>query len=167
MKHGIGPALVAGLVSILLPVAAACAGATPSEPDQLFAGSAAPTITRPVCGATLAWPDAPLALGWQPVINSANYRVELDCLGCGQGREPWFSQSGKPWLLTPPLATTTYIVDINATLRREGGRDLRWRVWAVDRADTATQKTDWCVIAFSDSGLPTPGAQNRKPPGEQ
>lgn len=120
-----------------------------------------PVITEPVCGAVMRWPEQPMKLAWRPVDSARSYTVELDCLNCGTRRDPWASQSGTPWMIIPNLEHSQYAIDIAATVRQEGGRALRWRVWATDRQGSDGMKTDWCLTSFSDSGLPVPGV--RKP----
>jgi len=125
----------------------------------------APILIRPECGAVTAWPEGLFTLAWEPVDTAASYTVEVDCWGCGNHPDPWFSQSGTPWHIRRGLGfpTPTYTSEVVSTLRREGGRDMRWRVWAVDGREVEGAKSEWCVAAFSDDGLPTPSAGIREP----
>ena len=136
---------------------AACGAATPTEPASAFGPLAVPVVTNPVCGASSAWPRDPIRLAWLPVDNAASYTIEIDCLNCGNHLDPWVSQSGTPWQIKSGLQTPSYFLDVTNTVQREGGRAMRWRVWAVDRVDVGGPKSDWCVTTFSGSGLPTPG----------
>ena len=151
-----GSPLVRAVVPLVLLTAGACSKAAPTQPEQTFTGLPAPVPSRPVCGAVSAWPEEPFALAWRPVDRAATYTLELDCLGCGSGRDPWVSQSGTPWRLQRGLDSPSYRVDVAATVRRDGGRALRWRVWAVDRAGREGAASDWCITVFSQDGLPTP-----------
>ena len=117
----------------------------------------APVITRPECGAVTVWPEGLFTLAWERVDTASTYTVEVDCLGCGDHRDPWFSQSGSPWHVRS-VVDPIYRTDIISTLRREGGRTMRWRVWAVDARGVEGTKSGWCVAAFSENGLPTPGS---------
>jgi hypothetical protein len=80
-------------------------------------------------------------------------------MNCGHHLDPWVSQSGTPWRVTPAIQNPSYRLDVAATVRREGGRAMRWRVWAVDRDGIEGTKSGWCVTVFNDTGLPTPGGQ--------
>ena len=94
-------------------------------------------------------------------VGALHFGVEhtFDCLNCGNRLDPWVSQSGTPWQVTRGLRSPSYSFDVLGTVQREGGRAMRWRVWAVDRIEGEGPKSDWCVTTFSDSGLPTPGAR--------
>ena len=121
----------------------------------------APGIDFTQCGQIAVWPEGPITLAWQPVRGAATYSVELDCLNCRNQPvappRPWFSTSGTPWHVEQNLGLS-WVTDLVSTLREEGGRDLRWRVWGVDADGAAGPKSDWCVLPFSDSGKPVPGA---------
>ena len=150
----IGPASIV----VLIAATASCTMRTPTAPENGGGVPAAPVIVQPQCGAVSTWPEGPVALAWRAVSAAATYTVEIDCMNCGNRPDPWVSQSGTPWHIRSGLSTPMYSADIIATLRREGGRAMRWRVWGVDTRGREGPKTDWCVTAFSDSGLPTPGA---------
>jgi hypothetical protein len=145
------------VVSIILT--ASCGMAMPTQPAAPSGQLAAPVITLPVCGAVSRWPAEPVALAWNRLDDASSYNVEIDCLGCGNYRDPWVSQSGTPWRLASGLRSPLHTIDVSSTVRREGGRAMRWRVSAVDRAGSEGAKSDWCVTVFSESGLPTPGAR--------
>jgi hypothetical protein len=121
----------------------------------------APAVTAPACGGVSRWPTEPVVLSWTPMSGAATYTVEIDCENCSHDLFPWVwvSQSGTPWKVTRGLQSPTYSIDVVATVRREGGKAMRWRVWAVDRDGTEGTKSDWCVTGFNDSGLPTPTGQ--------
>jgi hypothetical protein len=125
----------------------------------------APVITQPACGAVTPWPKDLFTLAWERVVAASSYTVEVDCLGCGDARDAWFSQSGAPWQVTPGLGVqgSSYRTDVVSRLRREGGRTMRWRLWAVDRLGADGNKSEWCVVPFSASGLPTPSAGGTGP----
>lgn len=154
--------IISWVVSVpvtLVMLTAACGTAAPTRPEPAFGGFPAPVITSPVCGAVSAWPSAPVTLAWRAVDQEATYTIEIDCLNCGNHMDPWVSQSGTPWQVATGLRSPSYSIDVTSTVRREGGRAMRWRVWAVDRAGGQGAKTDWCVTMYSESGLPTPGAR--------
>jgi len=150
-----GPAAIA-----LLLAATSCGIPPPTSPESTAGALAAPGISRAQCGVTMKWPVAPLTLAWQAVNRAATYTVEVDCENCGNTREVWFSQSGTPWHLRSGVPALQYVTDIVAMLRRDGGRTLRWRVWAVDARGSEGTKADWCVIGFSDDGNQTPAPGN-------
>jgi hypothetical protein len=145
-------------LALLLASTAACRTDSPSAPDDGGAPLSAPVIVQPQCGAPAIWPTAPITLAWRALTSAATYTVELDCMNCGNRLDPWVSQSGTPWQIRSGLASPSYMTDAITTLRREGGRALRWRVWGVDNQGREGTKTDWCVTSFSDTGNPTPGA---------
>ena len=123
----------------------------------------APVITRPECGAVTVWPEGLFTLAWERVDSASTYTVEVDCRGCGADRyHLWFSESGSPWHVRSAL-DSIYRTDIVSRLRSEGGRTMRWRVWAVDARGVEGTKSKWCVASFSESGLPTPGSGSREP----
>ena len=142
-------------VAIVVLTAASCSMAMPTQPGAV---SSAPVITHPACGAVSTWPDKPLRLAWLAADTASTYTIEIDCLDCGDYKDPWVSQSGKPWLVRHGLESPFYAIDVISTVRREGGRAMRWRVWTVDPAGREIAQTDWCVTVFSSNGLPTPGA---------
>jgi hypothetical protein len=152
----ISPAGPAAIVLLLLAVS--CGIPAPTSPESSNSVLPAPLIARAQCGITMVWPEAPLALAWQPVATASTYTVEVDCDNCGSRPDPWFSRSGTPWHIRSGLSIPTYAADVIPALRREGGRTLRWRVWAVDPRGRHGMMADWCVIGFSDSGERTPGA---------
>lgn len=143
----------------LVLLSAACTATIPTQPASAFGAFPAPVITSPVCGASSSWPRDPITLAWRAVDDAASYTIEFDCLNCGNRLDPWVSQSGTPWQVTRGLRSPSYSFDVLGTVQREGGRAMRWRVWAVDRIESEGPKSDWCVTTFSDSGLPTPGAR--------
>jgi len=146
-------------IALLLAVSS-CGIPAPTSPESSNSALPAPVIARAQCGVTMKWPDAPLTLAWQPVARASTYTVEVDCDNCGSRPDPWFSRSGTPWHIRTGLSTPMYVADVIAALRREGGRTLRWRAWAVDSRGRDGTMADWCVIGFSDSGEQTPGAPN-------
>jgi hypothetical protein len=152
LRSCVGPA-----ASGLVLVAAACYSQAPTPVLP------APVITQPKCGAVVVWPDGLFTLAWERLDSASSYTVEVDCLSCGDGRDAWSSQSGTPWHVTPGLQLPTYRTDVVSRLRREGGRTMRWRVWAVDRQGADGGKSEWCVVAFSQDGLPTPSSGVPKP----
>lgn len=148
----------------LLPVVSAiltasCGTAAPAQPLAPSSQLTAPVITLPVCGAVSRWPTEPFALEWTGLDAASSYNVEIDCMGCGFSRDAWVSQSGTPWRLASGLQSPLHTIDVSSTLRREGGRAMRWRVSAVDRSGSEGPQSGWCVTVFSESGLPTPGAR--------
>lgn len=151
--------LLAFVPATLALLTAACSATTPTQPASAFGALPAPVIINPVCGASSTWPRDPIQLAWRAVDNAANYTIEIDCMNCGNHLDPWVSQSGTPWRIARGLQSPSYSFDVRSTVQREGGRAMRWRVWAVDRVEGEGPKSDWCVTAFSDSGLPTPGAR--------
>ena len=120
---------------------------------------AAPVITAPACGGVSRWPTEPVTLSWTTLSGASSYTIEVDCMNCGTHLDPWVSQSGKPWQITTGLQSPPYKFDVAATVKREGGNAMRWRVWAVDREGVQGIKSDWCVTGFNDTGLRTPSAQ--------
>jgi hypothetical protein len=116
-------------------------------------------ITNPACGGVSRWPTEPVTLSWTVTRGASTYTIEIDCMNCGHHLDPWVSQSGTPWRVTPAIQNPSYRLDVAATVRREGGRAMRWRVWAVDRDGIEGTKSGWCVTVFNDTGLPTPGGQ--------
>jgi hypothetical protein len=120
----------------------------------------APVITQPVCGAVIPWPEGQFTLAWEGVAAASSYTVEVDCLSCGDTTDAWYSQSGTPWRVMSRLSNqdSSLRTDVVSSLRREGGRTMRWRVWAVDRLGGDGHKSDWCVVPFSEDGLRTPSA---------
>jgi hypothetical protein len=137
--------------------ATSCGGMAATQPGTV--SIAAPVVTAPACGGVARWPTEPVTLSWAPLSGASTYTIELDCMNCGTRPDPWVSQSGTPWQVTPGLQSPTYRLDVAATVQREGGRAMRWRVWAVGREGVEGTKSDWCVTVFNDSGLPTPGAR--------
>jgi len=121
----------------------------------------APVVNFAKCGMIAKWPDAPITLEWEQVDGASSYSVEVDCLNCRNQPVtppvPWFSTSGTPWQVRDGLGLS-WVTDVPKTVRSEGGRAMRWRVWGVSREGVEGPKTEWCVLPFSDSGLPTPGA---------
>lgn len=136
--------------------AAACSDMGLTQPGSIT--QAAPVVATTACGGVSRWPTEPVNLSWTPVKGASTYTVEIDCMNCGVHLDPWVSQSGTPWQVTSGLQSPTHTFDA-ATVKREGGRAMRWRVWAVDREGVESTKTDWCVTVFNDTGLPTPGGQ--------
>lgn len=117
-----------------------------------------PIPERPACGSVIkALSDTKyLILDWQPVDGTSTYTVEVDCFGCGQYPNKWYSQSGTPWHIKPGLGRRTlrdpiYSSKIHVKLRQAGGTSLRWRVWAVDSEGREGKKSDWCQLAFYGS----------------
>ena len=135
--------------------AVSCSGMSVTQPGSISA--TAPVVTAPACGGVIRWPTEPFTLSWTPVTGASTYTIEVDCENCGHHLFPWVSQSGTPWQLTSGLQNPAYSIDVGATVKREGGKAIRWRVWAVDRDGTEGTKSDWCVTGFNDSGLRTPG----------
>jgi hypothetical protein len=131
----------------------------PNPHDGWLEESAAPVITDPVCGASSTWPRDPIRLAWRAVDGAASYTIEIDCLNCRNHLDPWVSQSGTPWQIKCGLQSPSDFFDVINTVQRDGGRAMRWRVWALDRIEGEGPKSDWCVTTFSGSGLPTPGAR--------
>jgi hypothetical protein len=146
-------------IALMLAVSS-CGIPAPTSPESSNGALSAPVIARAQCGVTMKWPDAPLTLAWQAVNRASTYTVEVDCENCGNAPVVWFSQSGSPWHIRSGLSALQYVTDVVAMLRREGGRTLRWRVWAVDALGRDGSRADWCVIGFSETGLQTPGTPN-------
>lgn len=168
--------IVPTAIALVLVTTAACGQAqTPTQFNAVpgeantnrpaFGVLAAPVMTRPECGAVTAWPEGLFTFAWERVDAASSYTVEVDCFPCGDQGDPWFSQSGTPWHIRRGLGlpTPTYVTDIVSTLRREGGRQMRWRVWAVDSRGVEGTKSEWCMAAFSEDGLPTPSSGIPKP----
>ena len=135
--------------------AASCSDMAITQPGTTTL--AAPVVTAPACGNVSRWPSDPVALTWTPVSGASTYTIEIDCMNCGNHLDPWVSQSGMPWQITGGIQNPTYTFDVAATVKHQGGKAMRWRVWAVNREGVESTKSDWCVTVFNDTGLPTPG----------
>jgi hypothetical protein len=157
------------LLSVLLSPAADwlrpdSAEETPAPTPALHSRDATvPRLSAPVpqatsCDVTIRWPadQSYMIVGWEQVQGASYYSVEMDCLGCGGGAG-WFSlREDRSWhlreeigLRAPQGSPAIYSTDIYVRLRREGGRALRWRVWAVDHEGIAGDKSAWCRITFA------------------
>ncbi|MFH1216470.1 MAG: hypothetical protein V1706_08210 [Pseudomonadota bacterium] len=115
----------------------------------------APIPERPACDSVIkAVLDTEyLVLHWQPVDGASTYTVEVDCFGCGQHPNNWYSLSGTPWHIKPGLGRRTlqnpiYSSKVHVMLRQTGGTSLRWRVWAVDSEGREGKRSNWCQLAF-------------------
>lgn len=115
----------------------------------------APIPERPACGSTIkALSDTKyLILNWQPVDGASTYSAEVDCFGCGQYPNKWYSQSGTPWHIKSGLGRRTlqnpiYSSNAHVKLRQAGGTSLRWRVWAIDSEGREGKISKWCQLAF-------------------
>lgn len=146
-----------GLSATAFLLAAASCTATPTAPAASAGTLPPPLIAQSKCGVVSTWPEQPMVLTWQPVATASTYTIEIDCMNCGTGPDAWVSQGGTPWHLRSGLTAPAYTAEVVTTLRREGGRAMRWRVWAVDATAHEGAKTDWCVTSFSTDGKPTPG----------
>lgn len=144
-------------VVLVTMAAASCSDMAITQPGTMTL--AAPVVTAAACGSVSRWPSEPVVLSWTPLTGASAYTIELDCMNCGNHLDPWVSQSGKPWQITGGIQNPNYTFDVAATVKREGGKAMRWRVWAVNREGVEGTKSDWCVIVFNDTGLPTPDAQ--------
>jgi hypothetical protein len=144
-------------VLLITLAAASCGEAAITQPGAMPLPP--PVITNPPCGGVSRWPTDPVTLSWTVTSGASTYTIEVDCMNCGNRLDPWVSQSGTPWRVARAIPDPTYRFDVAATVKREGGRAMRWRVWAVDPDGVEGTKTDWCVTVFNDSGLPTPGKQ--------
>jgi hypothetical protein len=140
----------------VLPIAlaTACGSATITQPGSLSLSP--PVLTGPACGDVSRWPTEPITLTWTVLNGAATYTIEIDCMNCGNYPDPWVSQAGTPWRITRAVPNPTYTFDVAATVKHEGGRAMRWRVWAVDRDGFEGAKSNWCVTVFNDTGLRTP-----------
>lgn len=112
----------------------------------------APVTTRPGCGTTIPWPEHGLGFAWQRVEGASTYTVEVDCFGC-RAQDAWFSASGDPWHIRENLGfrSPIYTSRIDEAVSTEGGRAIRWRVWAVGHDGVEGHKSEWCQLAFSGS----------------
>jgi hypothetical protein len=144
-------------VLLIASAAASCGDPAITQPGALSLPP--PAITNPVCGGVSRWPTEPVTLSWTATSGASTYTIEIDCMNCGNYPDPWVSQSGTPWRVTPAIQDSAYRFDVAATVKQEGGRAMRWRVWAVDRSGIDGMKSDWCVTVFNDTGLPTPGSK--------
>ena len=150
----LGPAALV----LILAGTVSCRTGTPTAPENNADLLPAPVIVQPLCGQPAVWPAGPVTLAWRALASASTYTVEIDCMNCGNRLDPWASQSGMPWHIRSGLASPPYVTDAVATLRNEGGRAMRWRVWGIDRQGREGTRTDWCVTSFSTTGNPTPGA---------
>ena len=114
-----------------------------------------PIPEHPACGSTIkAISDTKyLILHWLPIDGTSTYSVEIDCFGCGQYPNKWYSQSGTPWHIKSGLGRRTlqnpiYSSKVHVKLRQAGGTSLRWRVWAIDSEGREGKKSKWCQLAF-------------------
>jgi hypothetical protein len=117
-----------------------------------------PIPQHPACGSTIrTLSDTKyLLLNWHPVDGASTYSVEVDCFGCGQYPNKWYSQSGAPWHMKSGLGRRTlqnpiYSSNVHVKLRKAGGTSLRWRVWGVDSEGRDGKKSNWCQLAFYGS----------------
>jgi hypothetical protein len=129
---------------------------TDSKPPQV-SGLEAPIPEQPACASVIKMPEdgSSLTLAWGRVNGASTYTVEADCFGCGQFPDNWYSLAGQPWHvrrglgLRSPIYSSSGSSGLLEKLYGEGGRSLRWRVWAVDPQGGEGQKSNWCQISFA------------------
>ncbi|MCI0563537.1 MAG: hypothetical protein MN733_34105 [Nitrososphaera sp.] len=144
---------IGGIIAILYQ--AGVIGPKQNTPAKLFN---APIPEQPACGSVIKMPadNIFLILQWGPVDGTSTYTVEVDCFGCGQFPNNWYSLSGTPWHIKPGLGLRTlrapiYSSTLHVKLREEGGKSLRWRVWAANPEGIEGKKSNWCQLAFFGS----------------
>jgi hypothetical protein len=119
---------------------------------------AAPLPVYPHCGSVIEMPSdgSYFSIQWGPVAGASMYTVEIDCFGCDQYPDTWYSLSDSSWHIKPGVGLRTmkapmYSSKIHVKFRQEDGRALRWRVWAVDSVGNEGKKSDWCQLSFCGS----------------
>jgi hypothetical protein len=106
------------------------------------------------CAALSARGRWALTLAWAPVENASAYTVEIVSRLRLQGP------------VGQPIGTRARKNGAPESDLRRGchpdpsARAARARVWAVDSLGHEGTKSDWCVTAFSDTGLPTPRSES-------
>jgi hypothetical protein len=152
--------LIAGVITAIGSVIAILyqvrvIGPEQNENDKPLKLLDAPIPEQPACGSVIKMleDNVYLVLSWGPVNGASTYTVEADCFGCGQSPNNWSSLSGTPWHMRPGLGLRTlhapiYSSTLHVKLREEGGKSLRWRVWAVDSEGEEGKKSNWCQLAF-------------------
>ncbi len=157
------PGILTGIAAIITATGGIIAtlyqvGVVGGEHQEEYNILSSPIPEHPACGSVIkALSDTKyLVLNWQPVDGTSTYSVEVDCIGCGQYPNKWYSQSGTPWHVKPGLGLRTlqkpiYSSKVHVKLRQAGGKSLRWRVWSVDSDGHEGKKSEWCQLAFYGS----------------
>lgn len=142
-----------GIIAVLYQIGVI--GDTDQKEDERTQLLAAPIPEHPTCGNVIKTPPDTefLIMNWAPIDGASTYTVEVDCFGCGQYPNSWYSLSGNPWHIKPGLGRRTlgnpiYSSKIHVMLREAGGTSIRWRVWAVDSEGRKGHRSNWCQLAF-------------------
>jgi hypothetical protein len=121
-------------------------------PAPYYTALSMPIPEHPACGTVIKMPADQefLVLKWGSVDGASTYTIEVDCIGCGQYPNKWYSLSGMPWHVKSGigLRAPIYSSKVHVEMQQAGGRSLRWRVWAVDSNGKEGKKSDWCQLAF-------------------
>ena len=125
--------------------------------DSLVQRMAAPSPVHPPCGNVMRSPveGKSLVFRWTPVRDTSFYDIEVDCFGCAEYPDQWYSVSGAPWLYEHGVArdtlqTPVYSSELHKRLKEAGGTRLRWRVWANGSDRVPGHKSEWCEHTFHD-----------------